>query len=188
VWQFSLFPYTCVWFECHILVFLNTYLRHRPALNWILIRLNLLYCLFLKMHWSIALYICFHLPGGSMKIGVLTKMLKLSCFIRLTDTRPADHKIILVFNNIPTRCDLFSLLHFCRQLYMFLVLTPIIRGSYSCNYSFWYWLTGSTTIRCRCWVGTQQRERLVVDPVNRYQKPYLHLYELLMMGVNTRNM
>jgi len=25
------------------------------------------------------------------------------------------------FNNCPTRCDLFSLLHFCRQLYMFQV-------------------------------------------------------------------
>ena len=58
------------------------------------------------------------------------------------------------FNNCPTRCDLFSLLHFCRQLYMFRVLTPIIRSSYNCNYSFWYWLTGSTTIRSRCWVGT----------------------------------
>jgi len=44
------------------------------------------------------------------------------------------------FNNCPTRCDLFSLLHFCRQLYMFRVLTPIIRSSYNCNYSFWYWL------------------------------------------------
>jgi len=58
------------------------------------------------------------------------------------------------FNNYPTRCDLFSLLHFCRQLYMFRVLTPIIRSWYSCNYSFWYWLTGSNTIRFRCWVGT----------------------------------
>ena len=58
------------------------------------------------------------------------------------------------FNNWPTRCNLFSFLHFCRQLYMFQVLTPIIRSSYNCNYSFWYWLTGSTTIRSRCWVGT----------------------------------
>ena len=45
------------------------------------------------------------------------------------------------FNNCPTRCDLFSLLYFCRHIYMFRVLTPIIRSSYSCNYSFWYWLT-----------------------------------------------
>ena len=88
------------------------------------------------------------------------------------------------FNNCPTIWDLFSLLHFCRQLYMFRVLTPIIRSSYSCNYSFWFWLTGSTTIRSRCWVGTdpcvsydthvsvptQQRERMVVDPVNQNQK------------------
>ena len=44
----------------------------------------------------------------------------------------------------------FSLLHFCRQLYMFRVLTPIIRSWYSCNYSFWHWSTGSTTIRSRC--------------------------------------
>ena len=58
------------------------------------------------------------------------------------------------FNNRHTRCDLFSLLYFCRQLYMFRVLTTIMRSSYNCNYSFWYWLTGSITIRSRCWVGT----------------------------------
>ena len=90
------------------------------------------------------------------------------------------------FNNYPSISDLFSLLHFCRQLYMFRVLTPIIRSWYSCKYSFWYWLTGSTTIRSRCCVGTQQRKRMVVDPVN--QQLYLQLCELLMMGVNTRNM
>ena len=77
------------------------------------------------------------------------------------------------FNNCPTRCDLFSLLYFCRQLYVFQVLTPIIRSSYNCNYSFWYWLTGSTTIRSH-WVGTDScisyGRYLVVDPVNQYQK------------------
>ena len=40
----------------------------------------------------------------------------------------------------------FSLLYFCRQLYMFRVLTPIIRSWYNCNYNFWCWSTGSTTI------------------------------------------
>ena len=70
----------------------------------------------------------------------------------------------LEFNNCPTICDLFSLLHFCRQLYIFRVLTPIIRSSYNCNYSFWYWLTGSTTIR--------SRERMVVDPVSNYSCNY----------------
>ena len=47
----------------------------------------------------------------------------------------------------------FSLLYFCRQLHMFRVLTPIIRRAYNCNYSFWHWSAGFTTIRCR-WVGT----------------------------------
>jgi len=48
----------------------------------------------------------------------------------------------------------FSLLHFCRQLYMFRLLTSIIRSSHNCNYSFWHWSTGSTTIRSPCSVGT----------------------------------
>jgi len=34
----------------------------------------------------------------------------------------------------------------------------------------------------------QQREQMVVDSVTQYHKLYLELYELLMMGVNTRNM
>jgi len=34
--------------------------------------------------------------------------------------------------------SVFSLLYFCRQLYRFQVLTPIVRSWYSCNYSFWY--------------------------------------------------
>jgi len=55
----------------------------------------------------------------------------------------------------------FCLLHICRQLYMFRVLTPIIRSSYNCNYNFWHWPTGSATFRSRCWVLTQQRERMV---------------------------
>ena len=65
------------------------------------------------------------------------------------------------YSNCPTKCDLFSLLHFCnfcRQLYMFRVLTLIIWSSYNCNYSFWYWLTGSTTI-CSRW------ELMVVNAV-----------------------
>ena len=42
----------------------------------------------------------------------------------------------------------FILLHFGKQLYMFRVLTPIIRSWYSCNYSFWYWLSAMSKIHC----------------------------------------
>ena len=72
--------------------------------------------------------------------------------VRILYTR--DRASWIKFNNCPTRCDLFGLLHVCRQFYMFRALTPIIRSWYNCNYSFWYWLAGSTTIRSRCWVGT----------------------------------
>jgi len=37
-------------------------------------------------------------------------------------------------------------------------LTPIIRSSYNCNYSFWHWSTGSSTIRSRCWVDTHHQD------------------------------
>ena len=84
------------------------------------------------------------------------------------------HSVIacyIKFNNCLTRCDLFSLLHFCRQLYMFRVLTSIISSWYSCNYSLWCWLTGSTAVRSGCYVGTvqfylQQPERMAADPIN----------------------
>jgi len=80
-----------------------------------------------------------------------------SCKLLMMDTLMSEtcwaHKkwnniasdIKLVFYSL--RCDLFSLLHFCSQLYMFRVLTPIIRSSYNCNYSFWYWLTAMNKVR-----------------------------------------
>ena len=74
------------------------------------------------------------------------------------------------FIAVQQNATVFSLLYFCGQFYMFRVLTSIIRSSYSCNYSFWYWSTGSTAIRSCYWVGTQQRERMVVDPVDQCQK------------------
>jgi hypothetical protein len=44
----------------------------------------------------------------------------------------------------------FSLLYLCRQPYMFRVLTPIIRSSYSCNCSCtssWWWVSSHETCR-----------------------------------------
>jgi len=76
------------------------------------------------------------------------------------------------FNNCPTRCD-------CIQFIVFLSAALHVSGvnthhqelvQYNCNYSFWHCSTGSTTVRSRCWVGTQQRERMSVDPVDQCHK------------------
>jgi len=65
-----------------------------------------------------------------------------------------------IFFKFSNKMQLYSVfLYFCRQLYMFRVLTPIIRSSYNCKYSFWYWLTGSAAIRSRCWVRTNSTTR-----------------------------
>jgi len=58
---------------------------------------------------------------------------------------------------------LFSLLYFCKQLYMFRVLAPIIRSLYNLNYSFWHWAIGSATIFSGYWVWTRQHEQMGAD-------------------------
>jgi len=65
------------------------------------------------------------------------------------------------FKIVQQDVTVFSLLYFCRQHYMFRMLTPIIRSWYSCNYSFWYY---------GCLIPTQQRERMAVDSVDQCQK------------------
>jgi hypothetical protein len=75
------------------------------------------------------------------------------------------------FNNCSTRCDLFSLLYLCRQLYMFWVLTPIIRSWYSCNYSFWYWLTAMSKI-C-CYLITVQQDATVFSLLHLCRQLYM---------------
>jgi len=42
-------------------------------------------------------------------------------------------------NNCPKNATIYSLLYFCKVLYMFRVITPpIIRSTYNCNYSIWH--------------------------------------------------
>jgi len=64
--------------------------------------------------------------------------------ILYTWVRAHESNLIIVQKD----ATVFSLLHFCRQLNMFRVLTPTIRSWYSCNYSFWYWLTTMSKIHC----------------------------------------
>ena len=65
----------------------------------------------------------------------------------------------------------FSLLYFCTQLYMFRMLTPIIRSSYNCNYSFWHWSTGSATIRESGWPTPEAVITVVRAPDDGCQHP-----------------
>ena len=50
---------------------------------------------------------------------------------------------------------MYSLLYFCKLLYMFRVVTPpIIRSTYSCNYSIWHW---SNFGKCSVWSQLKMR-------------------------------
>ena len=75
---------------------------------------------------------------------------------------------------------------------MFSALTPIIRSSYNCNYSFWYWLTGSTNIRSRCWVGTDScvsygMSHLVGQLLNSIHDARTHVYKKLWPNLRRYN-
>jgi len=49
----------------------------------------------------------------------------------------------------------YSLLYFCKLLYMFRVGTPpIIRSTYNCNYSIWHW---SVFGKCSMWSQLKMR-------------------------------
>ena len=81
----------------------------------------------LHRHISTAVFffLCLHL----WLVAQATRLAVLSSFY-LNVTGGCGKHSDLFFNSCPTRCDLFSLLYFCRQLYMFQVLTPIIRSSF----------------------------------------------------------
>jgi len=41
---------------------------------------------------------------------------------------------------VQQNANIYSLLHFCKLLYTFrVVIPPIIRSTYNCNYSIWQW-------------------------------------------------
>jgi hypothetical protein len=50
---------------------------------------------------------------------------------------------------------MYSLLYFCKLLYMFrVVIPPIIRSTYNCNYSIWHW---SNFGKCSVWSQLKMR-------------------------------
>jgi hypothetical protein len=47
---------------------------------------------------------------------------------------------LLSTSQYSSRATIYSLLYFCKLLYMFrVVIPPIIRSTYNCNYNIWHW-------------------------------------------------
>jgi len=73
---------------------------------------------------------------------------------------PATLMLIIVQQD----ATIYSLLYFCKLLYMFRVVTPpIIRSTYNCNHSTWHGQTVSATIRCGGEVGTSSNLSTTAD-------------------------
>jgi len=63
----------------------------------------------------------------------------------------------------------YSLLYFCKLLYMFRVVTqPIIRNTYNSNYIIWHWANfGKCSVWCQLKMGAMDRTRLCYLPRSR---------------------
>jgi hypothetical protein len=84
--------------------------------------------------------------------------------------------------NVQQDATIYSLLYFCRLLYMFwVVIPPIIRSTYNCNYSIWHW--SNRLCYLPLWWRSWNSGSLTSARCCNYS------YVLLMMGgVTTRNM
>jgi hypothetical protein len=77
-------------------------------------------------------YIKMHGPGNikSVCVGIILHVVFLCLWVRAS----------WINMNCPTSCFYISLLYFCRLLYMFrVVIPPIIKNTYNCNYCIWHW-------------------------------------------------
>ena len=69
-----------------------------------------------------------------------------------THTAETDNTMSMIVQREATT---YSLLYFCKLLYMFRVVTPpIIRSTYKCNYSIWH---GSNFGKCSVWSQLKMR-------------------------------
>jgi hypothetical protein len=58
------------------------------------------------------------------------------CSTSIHAVNTSSHMSIIVQQDV----TIYSLLYFCKLLYMFqMVIPPIIRSTYNCNYSIWHW-------------------------------------------------
>jgi hypothetical protein len=64
-------------------------------------------------------------------------------------------RYLLLSITVQQDATMYSLLYFCKLLYMFRVVTPpIIRSTYNCNYSIWHWYNFG---KCSIWSQLKMR-------------------------------
>ena len=87
--------------------------------------------------------ICFSLPGSANHQHAMSGFFKvlLHAIILRTNKFYVHWSVHRESKSIIVQQDstMYSLLYFCKLLYMFRVVTsPIIRSTYNCNYSIWF--------------------------------------------------
>jgi len=115
--------------------------------------------------------------------------------IRSLNAKPTARIMSIIVQQDAT---IYSLLYFCKLLYMFRVVNPpTIRSTHNCNYSIWHW---SKFGKCSVWSQLKMRvmnlslifswlHTVYFPKFDQCQMLSLQLYLLLMMvGVTTRNM
>ena len=129
-------------------LFLGLPLLLVPSISWVMIFLGVLSSSIL-FRWPNQLILCSFIHFTLFSPLLISSSSRLVWLFHSPFSYSGPHILLKIFfSKIAT---VFSVLYFCRQLYMLRLLTPIIRSSYSCNYSFWHWSTGCTTIRKSGW-------------------------------------
>ena len=80
---------------------------------------------------------CGHIPYFNILEVISIDSIQLPCFFFNVYGSVHRESMPIIVQQDAT---MYSLLYFCKLLYMFRVVTPpIIRSTYNCNYSIWHW-------------------------------------------------
>ena len=128
---------------------------------------------FTAFYWA-AWLPSFYITVLSLNVGFMQRLISYFAAFHVHESAHRESVSVTVQKD----ATIYSLLYFCRLLYMFrVVIRSIIRSTYNCNYSIWHW---SNRL---CYLPLSWSRWNSVPPAPR------QLYVLLMMGgVATRNM